>query len=110
MRLGEKQTIFSKNVGLLLHWLTVNGYEYRIKEVQRPQVVANYYTKTGRGIKKSLHIESLAIDIDLFKNGKYLRLAADYEAAGRFWVSLGMIWGGIFKRKDGRHFQWGDNE
>lgn len=108
MRLGQKQAIFSKNVGLLLHWLTINGQEFRIKEVQRPQVTADYYAKIGKGSKNSLHRDSLAIDIDFFKHGSYLRSMKAYEEAGRFWASLGMVWGGVFKRQDARHFEWGE--
>lgn len=114
MTLGEKQEIFSRNVGLLLIWLSTEGYRFRIKEVQRTQEQALLNHARGIGSRNSLHIDSLAIDIDLFdKNGGYLTDHLFYSEAGRYWKSLGGIWGGDFKKtyrsgKDGRHFEYGN--
>lgn len=58
------------------------------------------------GDKDSKHKKRLAIDINLHKNGVYLKETSDHEALGRYWKSRGGIWGGDFKRKDGNHYEW----
>lgn len=114
MKLGEKQEIFSRNLGLLLVWMATEGYKYRIKEIQRTQEQALLNAARGIGVKDSLHIDSLAADIDLFdKNGNYLIDYRMYSEAGRYWKSLGGVWGGDFQKsyrsgKDGRHFEYSD--
>ena len=51
---------------------------------------------------KSLHKIGLAIDLHLFKNGRYLRATADHRPLGEFWEQLGGSWGGRFD--DGNHY------
>ncbi|MFA5377512.1 MAG: M15 family peptidase [Dehalococcoidia bacterium] len=55
-------------------------------------------------MKNSLHYEGLAVDIDLFKDGKYLDRTDDHEAFGEFWESLhsDCAWGGSWG--DGNHY------
>ena len=109
MKLGEKQEVFSRNMGLLLVWLSTEGYRFRIKEVQRTEEQALLNYARGVGTKNSMHISSLAVDIDFFDmNGEYVTDYMMYSEAGRYWKSLGGLWGGDFDRKDGRHFEYGD--
>lgn len=109
MKLGEKQEIFSRNLGLLLVWMSTEGYRFRIKEVQRTEEQALLYASRGLGVINSVHIDSLAADIDLFdKNGEYLTDYTLYSEVGRYWKALGGIWGGDFTKKDGRHFEYSD--
>lgn len=58
----------------------------------------------GSGIKKTLHEDSLAVDLNLFVGGVYRSLTEDYKEAGLFWESLNplCVWGGRFG--DGNHF------
>ncbi len=111
MTLGEKQRIFTKLVGKLIQYAYDAGYELTFAEAYRPPEVAALYAKQGRGIKNSLHPKRLAIDLNLFKDGKYLTNSEDYILLGEYWESLSegeikCVWGGRFvgPRPDGNHF------
>lgn len=106
MSLRDRQSIFARNVAHLIAWCFSNGYEVTLGEAYRPQVTAEAYAKQGSGIKNSLHCERLAIDLMLFKDGKYLTVTEDYRRAGEAWKALDEMnrWGGDFKRADGNHF------
>ena len=68
--------------------------------------------RTG-GPKHSLHRQRLACDIQLFKNGRYLRNTEDYRYLGQWWIKYGrnagspLEWGGSYTRYDGNHFSYG---
>lgn len=57
------------------------------------------------GITRSLHQERLAIDTNLFKDGKYLTASSDWKEIGEYWESLHPLcrWGGRFTNPDGNH-------
>lgn len=57
------------------------------------------------GVKYSLHKRRLALDINLFKDGKYLDTTNDHRAFGQFWEGLApeCRWGGRFN--DGNHYE-----
>lgn len=78
------------------------GFEVSLLEAYRPPEQAALMAKQGKGIKDSLHIDKLAIDLALFKSGKYLTATADYQQLGEYWESIGGSWGGRFN--DGNHF------
>lgn len=115
MNLVQKQKIMAKLVGKLLTEAYVMGYEVTLGEAWRPQVTADYYAKHGTGIRNSLHTQRLALDINLFKNGKFLTNSDDYAKLGEWWEQLGpsnnvlTCWGGRFKSRDGNHFSIEDN-
>jgi len=50
----------------------------------------------------SLHYIRLAIDLNLFKDGEYLRKTEDHQVLGEYWESLGGSWGGQYG--DGNHY------
>ncbi len=52
--------------------------------------------------EQSLHYIRLAIDLNLFRDGKYLTQTEDHEELGIFWESIGGAWGGRFN--DGNHY------
>ena len=54
------------------------------------------------GNKNSLHRKRLAIDLNLFKGGKYLTGTEDHKPLGEYWESIGGSWGGRFD--DGNHY------
>ncbi len=85
----------------------MQGYEVTLGEAHRPEWVAAEYAKQGKGSTKSLHIYRLAIDLMLFKDGKYLDKTEDHEPVGVYWKSLhpDNRWGGDIKRlPDGNHY------
>jgi hypothetical protein len=107
MTLREKQSIFAELVaGLIVHALRL-GYEVTLGEAYRSPEEATRLSELGKGIKNSLHCKRLAIDLNLFKKGKYLTATKDYEPLGSLWESYSTddftcVWGGRFN--DGNHF------
>lgn len=104
--LRQKQSRFARSVPLLLQYMTARGYEYTLGEVWRTQAQANANAASGAGISNSLHLERLAIDVNLFKDGIYLADGKDHAPFGAFWKSLGAdyAWGGDFSKPDPNHY------
>ena len=50
----------------------------------------------------SNHKVRLALDLNLFKDGRYLSATSDHEPLGEYWESIGGAWGGRFD--DGNHY------
>jgi hypothetical protein len=98
MTLRQKQSTFSKKIPLLILYAYELGYEVTIGDVW-----AHDRHKHG-----SFHYKKLAIDLNLFKNGRYLRGTKAHEQLGLFWESLGGSWGGRYN--DGNHYSWGENK
>jgi hypothetical protein len=85
-------------VPLLILYAYELGYEVTLGDA---------WATTGH-IDNSFHYKRLAIDLNLFKDGKYLTKTSDHRMLGEFWESIGGTWGGRFKRKDGNHYEWPD--
>lgn len=120
MKLGKRQELFARNICRLMEFAFDMGYEIRIGEVWRPDVMAKIYSgnyqlinkRTGKiadfpkkGISNSLHIMKTAADLNLFKDGEYLLRTEDHKQLGDFWESLHPYnrWGGRYK--DGNHYE-----
>ena len=95
MSLGTKQRKFTLMVADLIYWAYENGYEITFGDAYRDP-------RVDYGHKDSLHRKRLAIDLNLFKDGKYLVTTADHRPLGEYWESSGGTWGGRFK--DGNHY------
>lgn len=106
MTLGQKQRLFTKLVGQLIAWAYEHGYEFTFGEAYRTPEQAALNARTGAGIARSLHIQRLAIDLNLFINGEYQTDSAAYKPLGDYWKTLheDCAWGGDFSRPDGNHF------
>lgn len=107
MKLSEKQAVFTFAVARLILELEKRGYLVTFGEAERPSEVASFYAKMGKGIKGSLHCIRLAIDLNLFKDGLYLKFTEEYREAGEVWEAMStpdlkFCWGGHFD--DGNHF------
>lgn len=104
MTLGEKQRYFAGLVANLLIYIYSRGYEVSLDWCYRPPEIAEYYTKIGVGIRSSLHTLKLAIDLNLFKDGIWLRNTEDHKIFGEYWEALNPLcrWGGRFG--DGNHY------
>ena len=108
MTLSQKQRKCSQLIGQLIGWAYENGYEivlghaWRTKEEQLA-----YYNSGASKVKVGKHPKCLAIDINLFKDGKYLTETPDYKPLGDYWKSLDSecVWGGDWGW-DGGHFQY----
>lgn len=106
-----KQIVFTRGLVRLVGWIGIQpGYAVVIKEVYRPPAMAKIYASMGKGIEKSLHVDSLAADLAIFKldggSAIYLTSSEDYKFAGEYWKSLNPLfrWGGDFSKPDGNHF------
>ena len=104
MTLREKQSIFARLVMKLLLEAHILGYEVTLGHAYRSVKEAKLL-----GFEWSLHTLKLAIDLNLFRNGKYLRSSSDHEPLGIWWGNQSTdeftcIWGGRFKKSDGNHY------
>lgn len=86
---------------LIMHAYSL-GYEITLGEVERSQAVADANARAGKGISNSLHGKRLAIDLHLFRDGKYLTDTESHRLLGEYWESIGGSWGGRFG--DGNHY------
>lgn len=103
MSLGEKQRRFTKMIGELIAFAYANGYELTFGDAYRDTRLHGIVgEKKGYGAASSLHKSRLAVDFNLFKDGRYLSRTEDYVPLGIFWESIGGTWGGRFS--DGNHF------
>jgi peptidoglycan L-alanyl-D-glutamate endopeptidase CwlK len=95
----------------LIAYAIENGYDVEIisgKRTQQEQEALRkkYANQPGRVAKRSAHVEGLAIDIRVYKNGtrdqKGYALLGDYAKS-----NLGMRWGGDFKTfREDWHFDY----
>lgn len=101
--LREKQSKFALMVAQLINKAHEMGYEVTLGDAFRdPRVHGQMNTKKAYGARNSFHKIRLAIDINLFKDGKYLHTYKDHEPLGIWWESIGGTWGGHWE--DGNHY------
>ena len=102
-RLGDKQRIFTRMVADLILFAYENGYELTFGDAYRdPRVHGAVGVKDSYSSANSVHKERLAVDFNLFKDGKFLTATEDHKPLGEFWESIGGTWGGRFQ--DGNHY------
>ena len=89
-------------LALLIQHASILGYEVTFGEAWRPPETAELYAKKGKGIRNSLHRDRLAVDLNLFRDGRYLSSTSSHLKLGEYWESIGGTWGGRFK--DGNHY------
>lgn len=104
MTLREKQSLFAELVAQLIIHATLEGYEVTLGEAYRSPEEAARLAREGKGIRRSLHTERLAIDLNLFREGRYLGRTEDHRPLGIWWESLHELcrWGG--RHDDGNHY------
>lgn len=115
MSLSQAQRQFSRCVAQLILWAYDQGYEVTLGEAWRSTATARVMAEQGRGIVGSLHVDRLAVDLNLWKDGVWLTDSADHAPLGAYWKTLHPLarWGGDFvSRKDGCHysFTWNDRQ
>ncbi len=97
MSLRATQTVFALKVPHLILKAFEMGYEVTLGDAYRDP-------RCPYGSKSSRHKSRLAIDLNLFKNGKFLESTEDHRPLGEWWEAQGGIWGGRFN--DGNHYEW----
>ncbi|MGL4249546.1 MAG: M15 family metallopeptidase [Aeromonas sp.] len=101
--LGQKQRRFTRMLAELITFAYANGYELTVGDAYRdPRLHGDMGVKKGYGHAFSNHKQRLAIDFNLFKDGKFLTSTEDHRPLGEFWESIGGSWGGRFN--DGNHY------
>lgn len=116
MTLGQKQRAFTRCVGLLLAQCYRLGYEATLGDAYRDPRLHGVTGEPAKGPTPygspfSLHKLRLAIDLNLFRDGRYLRATEAHRELGEYWERLGereglpLRWGGRFKpAPDGNHY------
>ena len=107
MTLGQKQELFAYLLPRLLDHINERGYQARLGDVFRdPRVHGQFGHKAENSYSKarSVHKLKLAIDINLFRDGKFLTATEDHREFGEYWESLHPLcrWGGTWN--DGNHY------
>lgn len=103
MTLRQKQSKFALMVSELISKAYELGYEVTLGDAYRdPRLHGAMGEKKGYGHSKSAHKIRLAIDLNLFKGGKFLSSSDDHKELGEWWESKGGSWGGRFN--DGNHY------
>jgi len=123
LKLSEKQFIF---VGMVAEFLTaicacreITGITVTLGEVHRTEYQQRHYVKIGKSkTYMSKHRQRLAIDLNMFIHGKYIRDGNKYRVLGELWEEIGGVWGGRFgvRREDysvkvgwdSNHFEYRD--
>ena len=88
-------------VSLLLDYADMLGYEITLGDAYRD-------ARCPYGSENSFHHKRLAIDLNLFRNGVYLKNTLDHKPLGEFWEFIGGSWGGRWN--DGNHYSLGENK
>lgn len=99
MGMIERQHLFAVMAAKLILKAAEMGYQVTLGDCFRDD-------RCDYGAVNSKHKKRLAIDLNLFKDGKYLTETFDHQPLGLFWESIGGIWGGRFD--DGNHYEWPD--
>lgn len=105
LSLWEKQTLLMRLLPRLLDRAHELGYQVTGGDLYRdPRVFGAAGDKQGYGASYSLHKERLAVDLNLFRDGRYLTTSEQHRPLGEFWEALHPLtcWGGRFN--DGNHY------
>lgn len=109
MSLVAEQDKFTRDIVALLQYAHAHAYTVTLGEAWRTPEQQQIYIRTGRSMTaKSQHLKRLAIDLNIFREGRLLATFDEIEPLGAFWESLDAKnrWGGRFKRLvDCPHFE-----
>jgi hypothetical protein len=102
------QETMVQDAAKLIQYAATQGYGVTFAEAWRTPQQAQWDADHGSGISCSLHIQRLALDLNVFVNGVYQTddTTKCYTVLGTYWKTLGPdhYWGGDFTRKDLDHF------
>lgn len=107
MNLSDHQWVFLKDLVKLIKFAEEHpNYKLTGGELWRPKETADLYAARGIGSRNSLHLDRLAVDLNLFIDEQYKTDTESYTCLGAYWKSLDPQnrWGGDFTRPDGNHF------
>ncbi len=97
MKLSEKQRRLTLMVAELTLFAYARDMELTLGEAFRSEEQQAMHIKSGRSrVKRSKHQDRLAVDFNLFIDGKYVRDRESYRKLGEKWEAIGGRWGGRF--------------
>ena len=104
--MSRLQEEFTQSVARLIQKASQLGYGVTFGEAYRTPEQAALNAAKGSGVSNSLHTERLAIDLNLFKDGRYITDGEGHRELGAWWKTLGPMYrfGGDFKRADWNHY------
>lgn len=105
MTLGEQQELFMTLVPRLIDKAHALGFKVRGGDLFRdPRVHGVLGVQGGYGHPRSAHKQKLAIDLNLFRDGKFVDTTEGHRELGTYWETLNPLcrWGGRFN--DGNHY------
>jgi len=107
LTLRQKQSRFARLVAELLFEADAQGFEITLGHAYRSPEEAKRL-----GFRNSLHTLKLAIDLNLFRDGRYLSSTKAHTPLGEWWERQSTdkyecCWGGRFRKKDGNHYSIG---
>lgn len=109
MTLLEAQQAFAALIPRLIDQAHILGFKVTLGDAYRdPRLHGALGVRLGYGAANSCHKLRLAIDLNLFKDGKFLQHTLDHKPLGEWWEAQHQLarWGGRFN--DGNHysFEW----
>lgn len=102
----QLQSIHVLCVANLILYAYKQGYQLTWGQTLRSPADAAANASAGRGIRLSLHLDGLAVDLNLFRDGKWLADSESHRPLGEYWKTLHPLarWGGDFSKPDGNHY------
>ena len=109
MTLLEAQQALAALIPRLIDQAHILGFKVTLGDAYRdPRLHGALGVRLGYGAANSCHKLRLAIDLNLFKDGKFLQHSLDHQPLGEWWEAQHQLarWGGRFN--DGNHysFEW----
>lgn len=108
MSLRDEQVFFVNNIMQLMSHAQELGFEVTFGEAYRTPEQQEIYFRAGKTkTMNSYHLKRLAIDLNFFKDRKYLTAKEDLQELGDYWEGLGEpnCWGGNWSFVDTPHFE-----
>lgn len=105
MTLSKAQQEFAQHIAHLIQHIHASGYACTFGDAYRsPKSHGGMGEPGPYGRPYSAHKQRLAVDLNLFKDGKYLSGSESHRPFGEYWRALddNNVWGGDFN--DGNHY------
>lgn len=111
MKLSELQQEFTRCTAELILFAYRNGFKLTYGDAYRDaRVHGELSAKKSYSAANSVHKLRLAVDLNLFVDGKYITdgNCDEYKLLGDYWKAIHPIarWGGDFKSGDANHFSF----
>lgn len=111
MSMVSEQAAFLLDMCKLIQYATERGFTLTAGELYRTPEQQEIYLKTGRSsTMNSLHLKRLAVDFNIFRDGKLVGDKTILAPLGAYWESLHPLnsWGGNGRKLvDTPHFSRG---